>query len=281
MNLSTTAEYGDVASTIKIPVRDFDFSKTGTVKVRVKTDKAVDYIKILGTNNNLEAGAVYYPTLAKWYDVEVDPVLLGYSYADSLTIVARSLGGATISVDSITCTENKTDADYNGVEDFKGETPLSRVYQTIYQNDLFYGYTGSIAGGNSSTFSIGEKYYYGEQTPVTVLKVQTRVRWDGFTYMLQQVEDVEKVASIAITLSLENSVTSIMLGIMHNDNKVSSYTKTFTSVAVDEQVTLTLSANDFRRYVDTELTGVYLMVSDVKCLGAVLNIESIKVVYKS
>lgn len=280
LKLTTSLEYGDAYSTIKMPVRDFDFSKTGSVKVRVKTDKAVDFIKIEGTTTGHRAGEVFYPTPGQWYELDVDPVLLGYSYADRFTVVARSKGGATITLDEVTYTANEVDADYNGVEDFTGATPLARVFQNIYATEQYYGLSGMIGGGNTSTYSIGEKLFYGAEEPVTVLKVQTKVRYDGFTYMLPRVENADDVDSISITLSCEDSADLYVVGLFHDENKASSYTKKVKAGAIDERITLTLSGAEFRRYVDTEITGICVMVRDTMSKGVTLNVESVVVSYK-
>ncbi|MFR6640948.1 MAG: hypothetical protein ACLUSP_06175 [Christensenellales bacterium] len=54
-------------------------------------------------------------------------MVLGYGAADRFTIVSRSDGGLKLTVSSVTATENKIDAGYNGTEDFRAKPARASV----------------------------------------------------------------------------------------------------------------------------------------------------------
>lgn len=295
LKLSSNLGYGDVYATVRPPVKDFNFGKTGSVKVKVKADRPTDYVKIVSTKTQKIAGAAYYLAAGEEREIEVDPVVLGYGSADRFTIIARSDGGLGLSVSSVTAIENKIDENYNGTEDFSGETPLARVFQNIYTASYYSGFSlWPMYDGGGSKFSIAEKYFYGEQTPTRVLRVETTERNGGFAYMFPRPEDIDSVASISITISHEKPLTGYAFGVFHDDYKVSKYISGFSTQsgisvpsikagAINERKTITIPVSSFRDKCDTLFTGFWLGVADTSDktnAGNVLNVESIRLNYK-
>lgn len=295
LTLSTSAGYADVYATIRPPVRDFNFGKTGSVKVKVKADRATDYVKIVSTKTGKTAGAEYGFSAGEEREIEVDPVVLGYGAADRFTIVSRSDGGLKLTVSSVTATENKIDAGYNGTEDFSGETPLARVFRNIYTSSYYSGFSlWPLSDGGGSKFSIADKYFYGSDQPVRVLRVETSERNDGFAYMFPRAENIDSVASISITLSHEAPLSGYAFGVFHDEYRVSKYvspTETQSGVrvssikagATNERRTVTIPVSDFRDKCDTLFTGFWLSVydtSDKVNAPNVINVERITLNYK-
>lgn len=285
--LSTDKEYGEVYSTIVIPVKDFDFSKAASVKVKLKVNKPTDLVQIRGAGNDLIAGAEYYLDAEKWYEIDVDPLLLGYGGANKFTLVARANEGLIVTVDGVSYTENKLSADYAGTEVFDNENSLARVFQNTYSTRYFLGTETAIGGGGGSEFSLTDKYFYGEAEPVKVLRVQTVERNGGFTYLLQKAENIENIKSISITLSHEGRVSNYNVGVLHDDYKVSSFTQKCKAGEVNERVTLTVYADTYNKIegfankCQTKITGVWLGTVDGKNVGDVLNVEKIQINYKA
>lgn len=286
LELSTDKEYGEVYSTMVIPVKDFNFSKTGSVTVRLKVDKPTDFVQIRGTKNEIIAGAEYYLDAETWYDIDVDPVLLGYGVADSFTVVSRSMEGLKVTIDKVTYSENKLDENYAGIEDFSGETPLARVFQNTYSSRYFLGTDTAIGGGGGSSFSIADKYFYGQEKPIKVLRVETVERGGGFTYLFQNVEDIENIESISITLSQEKAMNFYDIGVLHDEYKVSAFTQRVSAGGINERMTFTIYTNSvgafegFSNKCETKITGIWLGTVDYKNAGNVLNVESIQINYK-
>lgn len=289
--LSTDKEYGEVYSTIVIPVEGFNFSKAASVKVKLKVNKSTDLVQIRGAENDLIAGAEYYLEADKWYEIDVDPLLLGYGGADKFTLVARANEGLIVTVDGVSYTENKLSADYAGVEVFNNENSLARIFQNTYSTRYFLGTETAIGGGGGSEFSLANKYFYGEAEPVKVLRVQTVERGGGFTYLLQKVEKIENIESISITLSHEGPVSYYNVGVLHDDYKVSSFSQRFAAGEVNERITLTVYADTvkisgtnyegFANKCQTKITGVWLGTVDGRNVGNVLNVEKIQINYKA
>lgn len=295
LKLSTTADYADVYATIRPPIKDFNFGKTGSVKVKVKADRETDYVKILSVKTGKVAGSEYYLAAGEEREIEVDPIVLGYGSADRFTIVARSAGGLNLSVLSVTSAENDVSGDYNGTEDFTDATPLARVFRNLYTSSYYSGFSmWPLADGGGSKFSIADKYFYGEETATRVLRVETTERNGGFTYMFRRPENLDDVASISIVISHEKPLDGYLFGVFHDEYRVANYvspTDTQCGVrrskikagAVNERKTITIPVSSFRDKCDTLFTGFWLAVNDTSDkvnAPNVLNIERITLNYK-
>lgn len=279
LKLSTDVNYGEVYISFVVPVREFRFSDTHSITLRVSADRDTDWVKVKNSNKE-EGGAVYRLKANEWYDLTVDPILMGYNTPqNNLILTARANAGLNLFVDYIKCEENKADSNYvKGQETFDNDTYLARTFQNIYHFE--HSDNAKDYNAPNSLFEITEKGYLGEFTNRKVLKVTTTERYGGFTYMFSEAIDASAISHVVVKMSHDYQVGKFYMGALQGNYKSSKYFGSFTAGELRKINSYVLSGQELLSNTDGIVTGIWLAVVDDARTGNTLYIDSIEVIYK-